>query len=665
MLRITALQCTGMFSFGWMPIINLDQKGRILISGRNGTGKSSILNCIKEIIFGKNDTGKSGTNIINKHVDWDQGCFGVVWCIDRKEKIWRIMNIRKWNGTVYPEGVDGPSQHLSLGGTYTGDDLFVEMLDNNQWVDMRPTAVHNNKSMDDARQFVINDIFGMTYDQFSAYVCLGQKAESALVLGTSGSREKIIQTIADVSIWTDAAEIVKRTYITKETELVALVSEINGRKATLSYIIPPSDQDIQEAARAVHTAEENYNNLCQAVSVTQQQIEELRFHLDGINNIEQELQLLAAEERHSKERYENLKLPPEPEAINAIHDEILTLQAENRANLDTVIHYQTVGEGKCSNCGQTIDKDYLEKEIEHLNNMMADRGFRIDALYEDHNRLVKEYEDTIRKVKDAAKLKMEEELYHLEQSREKQLVKKKEYQDFNSDIEHLREKLEYLTKEVEMAPTNISIAKTYLTNLQGKLSEIEQIKSGIKHLETEAASINNEIAHLKWTERNLKKIRIHEYETSIERLNQLLADRLYELWGPGLFARLVTARNTTRGKGVVSGLNFIVDTEKKTNIPIEMYSGGQKKIIIIATFLAMIKLSIERGVGVNIAAVDELDENLDDVNSDKLVEAFESILELVPTCLIISHNTRLLNTMAFDEKWVTHMEDEISTLEVV
>lgn len=664
MLKILAVQCTGMFSFGWMPVINLDNRGRILISGRNGTGKSSILNCIKEIIFGKNDTGKSGINIINKHSDWDRGCFGVVWCIDRENKTWRIMNIRKWKDITYPQGIDGPSQHLSLGGTYTGDDIFIEMWDGNQWIDMRPTASRDNKSINDAKQFIIDYIFHMTYDQFSAYVCLGQSAESALVLGTSGAREKIIQAVTDVTIWTNAAEITKAAYINKDTELANLNSEINGRKNSLDHIILPTEQDIQEAVRSVQVIEDNYKGLCQAVATVQQQISEFQMKQSTIDDVEQELQILVAEERHSRERYENFEPPPEPEKISAIHNQILILQAENRNDLTTVNHYQTVGEGVCSNCGQVVDQEHLKKEIKRLTDLISDRGFKVDALYEDHNRLVAAYEKAVEEAKAAAKLKMEEELHYLEESKQRQLAKKKEYQDILSAIEHLNEKLSYLNNEIKMAPTNISIAKIHLASLQSKINEVEQIEAGIQHLETQAASMTNEILHLKWTERNLKKIRIQEYEAAIDRLNQLLADRLYELWGPGLFARFVTARNTTRGKGVVSGLNFIVDTEKKTDIPIEMCSGGQKKIIVIATFLAMIQLSIERGLGVNITAVDELDENLDDVNADKLVEAFESITELVSTCLIISHNTRLLNTMTFDERWTTHMENEISTLEI-
>jgi len=664
MLTILAVNPTGMFSFGWMPVVQLDKKGRVLISGRNGSGKSSILNSIKEIAFSKNDTTKSGLNVVNHHVDWDNGMFGVLWCVDREGKTWRIMNIRKWRGTTYPQGVDGPSQHLSLGGTYTGDDIFVEMWDGSQWVDMRPTASRDNKSMDDAKQFIIDNIFGMTYDQFSAYVCLGQSAESALVLGTSGAREKIIQAIADVSIWTSAAEIAKAAYTNKDTELANLNSEINGRKNSLNHIILPTEQDIQEAARSVQVVEENYKGLCQAAATTQQQISELQMKQSTIDDVEQELQILVAEERHSRERYENFEPPPEPEKIGAIHNQILTLQAENRNNLTTVNHYQTVGEGVCSNCGQVVDQEHLKKEIERLTDLISDGGLKVDALYEDHGRLVAAHEKAVGEAKAAAKLKMEEELRHLEESKQKQLAKKKEYQDICSAIEHLNEKLSYLNNEIKMAPTNISIAKMHLASLQSKINEVEQIEAGIQHLETQAVSMTNEISHLKWTERNLKKIRIQEYEAAIDRLNQLLADRLYELWGPGLFARFVTARSTTRGKGIVSGLNFIVDTEKKTGVPIEMYSGGQKKIIVVATFLAMIQLSIERGLGVNITAVDELDENLDDVNADKLVEAFESIVELVPTCLIISHNTRLLNTMAFDERWTAHMENEISTLEI-
>lgn len=664
MLTISAINPTGMFSFGWMPIIQLDRKGRILISGRNGTGKSSILNSIKEIAFGKNDTNKSGANVINKHEEWVSGMFGVLWCIDRNSQVWRIMNVRNWKSDSCPEGVDGPSQLLALGGKYTDSDVFIELWDDNQWVDMRPTASKNNKSLRDAQQFIIDNIFCMTYDQFSSYVCLGQKAESALVMGTSGAREKVIQAVADVSIWTDAADIAKNAYTNKEAELDTINSDINGRQASLEYIVLPTEQDLQEAAKAVQLAENNYHQLCQSQIEIQKQIDELKLLLPDIEGIDQELQVLDAEGRHSKERYDNFLRPIKPESIEKNHTKILELQALNRVDLTKSKHYRTLGEGQCSNCGQKVTKKRLKVEIDELSDSMANRELKVDALYEDLEILRKNYEVEVEKVEEAAKEKYNEEIHYLETAKLFKLAKKKEYESTNSSIEHLEEKYDHSVGEIDRSSSAINIAKSHLATLQGKVQEVEQIKSSIKTLQDQANYLVSEIIHLKWTERNLKKLRIQEYEAAIDRLNQLIADRLYELWGPGLFARFVTARSATRGKGVISGLEFIVDTTRKVGIPIEMYSGGERKIIIVATFLAMIQLSQERGLGVNITGIDELDEHLDDVNTDKLVEAFESIAGAVPTCLIISHNTRLLNTMNFDEKWTMIKEDEMATLQI-
>lgn len=669
MLTIQAVNPTGMYSFGWMPIIKLDKRGCVFLSGwnedrgcSNGSGKSSIVNAIKEIAFSQNDTDKSGANVINKHEDWDNGFFGVLWCVCRNNRQWRIMNVRKWKGQP-PEGVDAPSQVLSLGSKYTGTDIFVEEWDGNQWLDRRPTASKDNKSLKDAQQFIIDEIFGMSYDQFSAYVCLGQKAESALVSGTPGAREKIIQSVTDVSLWTNAAGIVKDTYVTKESELLQLQQQINGREQTLNALQPVSEKEFDEAKLAVHYIEENYQKNLSALSEIQTTLNDwhARFNPSDVS-IDAELEILVAEERHIHEEFENYRDPPMPNNISEYNSDIAHLTALNRADLTRCEHYKKLGVGQCSNCGQKVTQDHLNRELDRIIDEIGARGELVNSMQDERDKWMKEYTQECERLRSEAKARMNSSLTVLAEARQKLIEKKQKYDQVYLTVQSLNDNKSYLEREISQKDMNLSIAKNTLAYLHRRNEEIDGIKNTIKFEKQREKDLSSEIDHLKWTERNLKKLRIQEYESALDRLNHLIAERLYELWGPGLFARFVTSRNTTRGQSVISQLDFIVDTSKKVGIPIEMYSGGERKIIIIATFLAMIQFANERGLGVNIAAIDEIDEHLDDVNTDKLVESFDAVSNVVSTCLVISHNSRLLNTMTFDDKWTVHKKNEMSVI---
>ena len=176
-------------------------------------------------------------------------------------------------------------------------------------------------------------------------------------------------------------------------------------------------------------------------------------------------------------------------------------------------------------------------------------------------------------------------------------------------------------------------------------------------------SLESDIKHYKWVERNFKKVKLQEYESSIERLNQLVNTELHSLWGHGMSVRFVTAKETSRGTGVKRELNILIETPKKPSVPIGLYSGGELKAVVIAVFRAFRQLAHERGLGVNISAIDEIDKDLDDHNADGLVNIFSEISKDSPTCFIISHNARLLNTMSFDRVWTVVKENEFSRID--
>lgn len=674
MITIVAVNTTGMFSYGHVPTININNRGCVFLrgvneddGGSNGSGKSSFLNSIKEILLGKNDSGKSGPNVVNKHKDWNNGMFGVVWLIDHFGTYWRIMSIRKWKDNT-PDFIlsDGNSQILMSGQQYTGTDIFVEWWDGNYWIDARPTATKDNKSMTDAQTMVINDVLRMTYEQFSAYVCLGQKAESDLVSGTSGKREKIIQAVVDVSVWSKAADVAKDAYTQKQNEQSNVEHEISGMKSALNTIHVPSEEEINQARIAVESAREYESTLKQNLMHVNQQLIETHQMRNSLNaeTIDQEIDLLKAEEKYIFERFEKNCIVEEDPKLAILSEDVRELNYSLSSYNNSLVKYRELGEGDCGECGQTITGEYLQFKIQEFESKKIDISNQINNLNERIQQLESEHERKVKEAENNALLKKNEELYYWQQKMDELENRKQQYNNLGTTIQNLEYQYNQINQQISMQPMNIQNAENNLNSLLSKVDEKNNIQNKLDELNSRNNSLIWEIDHLKWVERNLKKLRIQEYESSIERLNQLLADRLWEMWGNSLQARFVTATSTTRGSKVKSGLEFIVDTPNKSGIPIELYSGGEKKVIIVAVFGAMIDLSIERGSGVNMAAIDEIDEHLDDLRADRLVDAIGVLAQRIPTCLIISHNKRVQNTINFDDIWTVRKNNEMTTIEV-
>jgi DNA repair exonuclease SbcCD ATPase subunit len=672
MITITGVNCTGLFAFEYAPTIPLLNQGLIFIHGinedhnnsSNGAGKSSILNAIKEILYGRNDTGYSGKHAINKHDNWKNGHFGIVWLTDHNGCHWRVMSVRNWKGPPI-EASNGPSEVLSTGGSYQDTDVFLEYWDGS-WKDARPTSM-GNKVVKDTRIKIVEEVLRMTYDQFSAYVCLGQKAESILVTGTSGEREKIIQAVVDASLWNKAAEIVKSSYTTKNNELSLLDNKIVGMQTTIQSINIPTQDEIDSIQGSIQEVNnkvtETKSKLELAVQETAQKMEEWTEATKRAADVRQELDILDAEERHALERLQEWTSPNKPEILMSVESTIHDYQVRISDSNALINRYQNLGIGKCSTCGQEVTEKHLDVEISRLMSL-------IEAMEEDHasanttfHKESKKHEINEEASKQLAQEQYEHEIFHIN--------KKRSELKGSTDIAIDRE------REYQQELTQKTTIEHEITMLEGKLSnlnmELQYANSRVQEREALVQTLTvecdkrnllaSEIKHYLWTERNLLRVKLDEYNSAIERLNQLMEEKIRRLWGPGLEARFITAKEKVKG-GVKPGLDVIVNIPNKEEMPTGMCSGGQLKIIVVALFKAIRKLMQERGLGVNLSGIDELDKELDDYNTDALVNAFEDIAEDSPTCLVISHNSRLLNTMRFDKVWTVRMKDGISTIEL-
>ncbi len=686
MITIEALNCTGMYSFGRVNTIPIDNQGLTFIlgvneddGGSNGASKSSILNAIKEILFGKNDTGKSGDYVINKHQLWNDGMFGAMWLTDALGQKWRIFNLRKWKGDSSYIGITVPGQPAErsaestiskLGGKYKGSDVFLERWDEDKWmwVDERPTSDKDKKLQDTFRK-IREDILCMTYEQFSAYVCLGQQAESTLVMGSSGSREKIIQAVADVQVWDDAATIIKSSYQEKDNELKLVEAEANGMRTAIESITIPSEDEIEVAEEAVVMATDELKTLeeqIQSKTLKISEAEELAQQLLGGRDLDAEYKELLEQERQYMNEAANTRLsePGMTEEYKSIQNKIIQIGLKVDITNTDLANYQNVSEGKCSRCGQKVTKEHLQQEIDLCEDEQKEFILQLNNLKIENNKFDVEYLAKCEENKCLAKQEHDHHISKLDEKKEKLESFKKQIADFTSTISIIRNEMAVIGTKKEHQKNIIPTLQQNLDAMKGRVGEQQQLKSQLQEKQTKIETYQIEISHMKWVERNLKRLKLQEYESAINRLNQLMAEYLHHFWRGRINAQFVTASMKSRGTGVKQGLELMVYTPNKEGIPIEMYSGGERKSIVIANFRATRTLMKERGKGVNLAGIDEIDKDLDDSRTDMLVDALETIAEDCSTCLVVSHKTRLLDTMQFNNIWTVRKKNEMANIEL-
>jgi len=655
-----------MFSYGMCSTLPLHNLGSVFIKGinkdhndsSNGSGKSSILNTIREILFGKNDTPYSGKYVINNHVDWKNGFFGALWLEDRDHVDWRILVLNKWSG-------DPPD--ASIEGEYKGTDIYLDRWDGQQWMDERPTSM-GNKKYKDTQIKIVEQIVGMTYDQFSAYVCLGQKAESALISGTSSGREKIIQAVADISIWDNSVQILNGATSIKASELTLQEATISGLQNALDTFTVPSDEDIAKAQSDIDSTQEGIKNTdVETANIMELLTTERQLEQDAhkkIADIQQEIDLLTAEERQALEKYQHYKDPEAPKELKALQVKQVELnQSVNELHTKSS-DYSKQGEGKCSTCGQKITAKYLDNEITKLSAKIEDVNIAITSTTDKIHKLQSAYSQDVIDSKKIADDGYAKEIASIADTKADKLTDMPNLDVTRSKIGSLNDKHMQLVGHKTLLQNQLIMVQNAVNELLSRKKEYEDTVLKLENLKLEKDQKEIEIKHYKWVERNFKKVKLQEYESVIIRLNHLVNIELSAIWGPGLNVRFVTAKQKSRGTGVKQELDILIETPNKPSVPIGMYSGGELKAVVIAVFRAMRQLSHERGLGVNISAIDELDKDLDDHNTDSLVNIFSMLSKDSPTCFTISHNSRLLNTMSFDRVWTVVKENEFSTIEV-
>ena len=236
MLIIRKINPTGMFSYGWVPDIDVEQRGRVHLLGinndtggdSNASGKSSLFNSICEILFGENPTEVSGDKVINNKMD--SGFAGRVEFVSWEGVYYRVTYCRKWKEDYYP--VDNDTQTAYKASTAN---LFFEKYDGNCWKDLR------GSNMGETRKFVLTAL-GITYSRFVSIAYLSPRVGSTILRGKNADRVDIFAGITGVEEWDKVLANSRSRKISIQQEVASVQQQISYTEGQCQQLQQRLDQ---------------------------------------------------------------------------------------------------------------------------------------------------------------------------------------------------------------------------------------------------------------------------------------------------------------------------------------------------------------------------------------------------------------------------------------
>lgn len=357
-IRFNELEFKNILSFGAKPtVINFD-KGLILISGKNGSGKSTIMDALSFCLYGQPY---------------------------RKIKIQELINRRNKKGLLV-------SCKFSI-----GDDVFkiirglkpdiTEIYKNDQPLNLLSSKKLNQEELD--------KIIGINYKLFKQIISLSVNYnEPFLSLGLTEKRD-IIEQIFDIRIFADMLKILK-----KDVADIKIQEQLNQKTLELLTInLTSLRKRLVEANNAKQNFEDNKEkNLKDVEDKIQNKEKEIKEIETEINNINLDLNDIKRIQHEIKSTIE-LK--------NNIENDRIKYEI-SKENYENNIEFLT-NNNICPTCNSIIDDSHKEKEISKFKIKIKEDDIKIIEYQNEYKILIEKLLELSNKNSDLLEFKNKKE----------------------------------------------------------------------------------------------------------------------------------------------------------------------------------------------------------------------------------------------------------------
>lgn len=310
-MKLKSIEYRNFWAVGSSPIkIELDASQLTVLNGKNGSGKSSVIECITYALFGRLMSNVKIAQAINNK---------------NKKNLLVVLDFEA-NGSSYT--------------VRRGQKPKVfEIIKDGLLIDQSATEREYQK--------LLEVIIGCDYKTFIQVVALNKERYVPFMDMKPAQRRQVIDEILDIGIYTAIDRLAATQLSAARTEYQRAVSnkrvtetEIKGKEELIASMVKGNDARIQELDEEEHQINDAVDELERGAVELHDTLAELERDLESFN---------------------------EPE-LNSLRQDIASLKADNMANEKNLskTHDFLSSNDVCPVCNQTIDAEFKEKELEKL-----------------------------------------------------------------------------------------------------------------------------------------------------------------------------------------------------------------------------------------------------------------------------------------------------------
>ena len=438
MIKFKTVKLKNFLSVGDNPLaIYLDKSPTTLVSGKNGTGKTSIMtDSICFALF-----GKAFRNI-------------------KKQKL--INSINQKDSVIELEFISGSDAYKIIRGQKPN--LFEIYVNGNK--------LHENASVADSQSYLENHVLKFDYNVFSRLVVMSSMNYVPFLHLAPHERRKFVESILNLSVFSEMANIHKQNLAVLKDKLKSVDTEIS----TLESLIQTKN-DFAAYIKNTANNKDRKDKFQQNVS----NIERIREDLDSLR--------ASLEDSDMKPMLASLKESQNTSRLNlsalekSLHTNKL-LRSEHAKKLAFIRDNCS-----CDKCQQTISEAHKTTMIADLEQEIAKYDNEISTVTDEFNDTttklsqiiadIKKHEECI-SVIEKQKLIKETELKQI-LAASKELMSKIAESSNDSDMQKLRAEIETLTDTLTTAQNNYEKLKlkNKISNIASDLLKDDGIKAEI------------------------------------------------------------------------------------------------------------------------------------------------------------------------------------------
>lgn len=698
MINLNKINPSYLYSFGETKDLDLKDKGLCIINGdnqddigsHNDVGKTGLMRSVTRLLYDQDRSSATVNSVPNKVLN--KGCASCI-TFDANQISYRVILTRNWRGKSVPFDVEN-SEIINSGDLYKGSDTYLEILENGIWRDIRESSSSKTKTK-------IQDILGLTFEQFEASSYMAQNSNFLALSGKPSDKFALVQPFLNFEVWDNFQE-----------KIATLLQDLNLKIQDINNKIQIAEASFNnlEDSESLYKA---YEDICKEIFELEKLRDEDHSHLEDelheLKENEREIQESIFQLNHScfyfsfqneltayeaeLEDIKNDKNKKEQKAkankesakllASEMKTELAVVDAEIKRLESKIRKTESLG-AECQTCGQPIENKELT-----ICNLRADLDRQMAIKYEVNEKLNsflegvdKSYQAQLKKIEDSHKereefvksevLKLKKEKIHEEGefNNNKLFAKKdltnllKEHQSRVEEIQKQLQKKEIIKAQIDLAEQRRRDIVERRMNIAEK---IQQYQDQIANLQLELERLMSDKTQYELLDKHLgmKGIRNFETMTILSELSDYASEFLARLSGGMVNISISPYKESKDNSSLFAGVSKITEVVKdsfKEGVPVSLSGGAVYRQMSIAIMFALRAIAQARGLGTNVLFLDEIDRDMSGVNTDRLVSFLSEFKDSCSSIFIISHNERLKNTIHHDNEILITRKNGVSTI---